>query len=219
MEDAFRKKVEDIYLNLGSLNEYELLEIDEGSDLETIKKNYHRLAKEFHPDRYFGSADPIMKDKLSSIFAAITRAYTILKEGKKEINDYITSGKVREDEISTAQKAEEQFKRGVEEFKKGNFWGAVDFLKWAIKFNPKKTKYWSYLSLSFTNIPNRLKDAEGALLAAIKLDAFNAGHYVNLGMIYVKAGMKKRAQHQFEKALKFDRRNVNAKRGLEQTLK
>lgn len=219
MEEAFRKRVEKIYLNLGSLSEYDLLEIDEGSDVETIKKNYHRLAKEFHPDRYFGSEEPTIKDKLSSIFDAITQAYTMLKEGKKEIKDYITSGKIREEEVSTAQKAEEQFKRGVEEFKKGNFWGAADFLKWAVKFNPKKTKYWSYLSLSFTKIPNRLKDAEGALLEAIKLDPYNAEHYVNLGTIYVKAGMKKRAQHQFEKALKFDPGNIKAKNGLKQTLK
>lgn len=214
MEEAFRKRVDEIYFNIDRLSEYELLEIDEGSDVETIKKNYHRLAMEFHPDRYFGPPDPIIKDKLSSIFDAITRAYTVLKEGKKEIKDYIPPGKVREEEISSAQKAEEQFKRGVEEFKKGNFWGAVDSLKWAVKFNPKKTKYWSYLSLSFTKIPNRLKDAEEALLKAIKLDPYNAEHYVNLGMIYVKAGMKKRAQHQFEKALKFDPGNVTAKKGL-----
>src|SRR4030042_388012 len=112
MEEAFRKKVEEIYLNLGSLNEYELLDVDKGSDEKTIKKNYHRLVKEFHPDRYFGSADPIIQDKLSSIFAAITRAYTILKEGKKGIKDYIPSGEVREDEISLAQKAEEHFNGG-----------------------------------------------------------------------------------------------------------
>ncbi len=216
MEEAFRKRVEEIYLNLDSFTEYELLEVDEGSDVETIKKNYYRLAKEFHPDRYFGSDDLRIKDKLSSIFDAITRAYIMLKEGKK---DYIAPGKVREDEISNAQKAEEQFKRGVEEFKKGNFWGAVDFLKWAIKFNPKRVKYRSYLSLSFTKIPNRLKDAEEALLEAIKLEPYNAEHYVNLGMIYVKAGMKRRAQHQFEKALKFDPGNIKAKNGLKQALK
>lgn len=219
MEEAFIKKVDEIYLKLGSLNEYELLDVDKGSDVETIKKNYYRLAKEFHPDRYFDSADPAIKDKLSSIFNAITLAYNVLKEGKKEIKDYIAPGKVREDEVSNAQKAEELFKRGVEEFNKGNFWGAVDSLKWAVKFNPKKAQYWSYLSLSFTRIPNRLKDAEEALLEAIKLDPYNAEHYVNLGTIYIKGGMKKRARHQFEKALKFDQKNVNAKRGLEQALK
>ena len=216
-EEDFRRRVDEIYLNLDSLNENELLGVDGSSDGETIKKNYYRLAREFHPDRYFSSADPSIKDKLTSIFDAITRAYSMLKDDSKRKKDVIPPGKVQEEVVSNAQKAEEQFKRGIEEFKKGNFWGAVDSLKWAIKLEPKRAKYWSYLSLSYTKIPNRLKDAEEALVEAIKFDPYNAEHYVNLGLIYIKAGMKKRAYNQFEKALKFDPENVKAKKGLDQT--
>jgi tetratricopeptide (TPR) repeat protein len=216
-EEDFRRRVDEIYLNLDSLGENELLGVDGSSDGETIKKNYYRLAREFHPDRYFSSADPSIKDKLTSIFDAITRAYSMLKDESKRKKDVIPPGKVQEEVVSNAQKAEEQFKRGIEEFKNGNFWGAVDSLKWAIKLEPKIAKYWSYLSLSYTKIPNRLKDAEDALLEAIKFDPYNAEHYVNLGMIYIKAGMKKRAYNQFEKALKFDPENIKAKKGLDQT--
>jgi tetratricopeptide (TPR) repeat protein len=216
-EEDFRRRVDEIYLNLDSLGENELLGVDGSSDGETIKKNYYRLAREFHPDRYFSSADPSIKDKLTSIFDAITRAYSMLKDESKRKKDVIPPGKVQEEVVSNAQKAEEQFKRGIEEFKNGNFWGAVDSLKWAIKLEPKIAKYWSYLSLSYTKIPNRLKDAEDALLDAIKFDPYNAEHYVNLGMIYIKAGMKKRAYNQFEKALKFDPENIKAKKGLDQT--
>ena len=216
-EEDFRRRVDEIYLNLDSLSENELLGVDGSSDGETIKKNYYRLAREFHPDRYFSSADPSIKDKLTSIFDAITRAYSMLKDESKRKKDVIPPDKVQEEVVSNAQKAEEQFKRGIEEFKNGNFWGAVDSLKWAIKLEPKIAKYWSYLSLSYTKIPNRLKDAEDALLEAIKFDPYNAEHYVNLGMIYIKAGMKKRAYNQFEKALKFDPENIKAKKGLDQT--
>jgi len=216
-EEDFRRRVDEIYLNLDSLSENELLGVDGSSDGETIKKNYYRLAREFHPDRYFSSADPSIKDKLTSIFDAITRAYSMLKDESKRKKDVIPPSKVQEEVVSNAQKAEEQFKRGIEEFKKGNFWGAVDSLKWAIKLEPKRAKYWSYLSLSYTKIPNRLKDAEEALLEAIKFDPYNAEHYVNLGLIYIKAGMKKRAYNQFEKSLKFDPENVKAKKGLDQT--
>jgi curved DNA-binding protein CbpA len=215
-EEDFRRRVDEIYLNLDSLSANELLGVDESSDGETIKKNYYRLAREFHPDRYFSSADPSIKDKLTSIFDAITRAYTALKDDSKRKKDVILPGKIHEEEFSNVQKAEEQFKRGIEEFKNGNFWGAVDSLKWAIKLEPKKAKYWSYLSLSFTKIPDRLKEAEEALLEAIKFDPYNAEHYVNLGMIYIKAGMKKRAYNQFKKAMKFDPGNIKAKKGLEQ---
>jgi Flp pilus assembly protein TadD len=63
----------------------------------------------------------------------------------------------------------------------------------------------------------RLKDAEEALLEAIKLEPHNADHYANLGLIYFKAGMMKRAQSQFEKALKLDPGNAKAQKGLKQT--
>ncbi|OGW39700.1 MAG: hypothetical protein A2Y97_00750 [Nitrospirae bacterium RBG_13_39_12] len=218
-EEEFKRRVDSRYLTLDSLSNYELLEIDDNFDEETIKKNYYRLAREFHPDRYFSSADPSIKDKLTAIFDAITRAYDTLKAEKKtegHIGISVKKRKQKED-VPTAGNAEEQFKRGVEEIKKGNFWGAVDLLKWAIKLDPKNEKYWSYLSLSFTKIPNRLKDAEEALVEAIKLDPYKAEYYVNLGMIYIKAGMKKRAHNQFEKALKFDPGNIKAKKGLEQT--
>jgi curved DNA-binding protein CbpA len=216
-EEDFRRRVDEIYLNLDSLSPNELLEVDDDSDEETIKRNYYRLAREFHPDRYFSSADPSIKDKLTSIFDAIARAFDMLKDDKKTVGHVDVLSKEKKEEVSDAQKAEEQFKRGVEEFKNGNFWGAVDSLKWSVKLEPKKAKYWSYLSLSYIKIPNRLKDAEETLLEAIKLDPYNSEYYVNLGMIYIKAGMKKRAYNQFEKALKFDPVNIKAKKGLEQT--
>ena len=119
--------------------------------------------------------------------------------------------------VSEKIKAEEQFKRGVEEFKKGNFWGAVDNFKWATKMMPKNANYWSYLSLTYSKIPGRLKEAEDSLLNAIKLEPFNADFYANLGLIYVKAGLKKRAYSHFQKALKIDSKNVKAMKGLEQS--
>jgi Tfp pilus assembly protein PilF len=48
------------------------------------------------------------------------------------------------------------------------------------------------------------------------LEPYNAEHYTHLGLIYLKAGMKKRAYNQFEKALKFDPENVKAQKGLKQ---
>jgi len=211
------KRVDEIYANLDRLSANELLEIDENSDAETVKKNYYRLAKEFHPDRYFSSADPSLKDKLTKIFDAMTHAYTLL-EDDEAIKKYFDSlGKVKKVEDVTAQDAEVQFKRGVKEYKKGDYWGAADLFKWAIKLDPENAKYWSYLSLTLTKMPHRLKDSEEALLQAVKLEPLNAEHYVNLGQIYFLAGMKKRAYSQFEKALKLDPENVRAKKGLDQT--
>jgi curved DNA-binding protein CbpA len=216
-EEAFVKRVDELYSNIEKLTANELLEINKNSDAETIKKNYYRLAKEFHPDRYFASNNPEIKDKLPAIFDAISQAYMLLKDDDARKEYFDSLGRIPKEEDLTPKDAEEQFRRGVEEFKKGNFWGAADAFKWAIKLNGENAKYWSHLSLAYSRMDKKLKDAEEALLEAIKLEPLNADHYANLGHIYLMAGMKKRAYSQFEKALKLDPGNAKAQKGLKQT--
>jgi len=215
-EEVFVKRVDETFSKLNKLSPNELLEVDENSDAGAVKRNYYRLVKEFHPDRHFDSNDPGLKDKLPAIFEAISQAYTLLKDDVAR-REYFESGRVHKEEVPPPQNAEILFKRGVEEFKSGNFWGAAEAFQWAAKLNENNARYWSYLSLAYTKMDNKLKDAEEALVHAIRLEPYNPDHYANLGHIYLKGGMKKRAQAAFEKALKIDPENTKAKKGLQQT--
>jgi len=221
-EGAFLQKVEEFYMRLDSMSDTELLEVQDGADEETLKKNYYRLTREFHPDRYFSSADPTMKDKLTAIFDAITSAYETLKEPVKVNEEPVQEKKKEEtvmvqekpEEVTKSPDAEKYFKYGVEAFKKKDFKNAVTSLRSATQLEPRQARYWSYLSLFLTKIPDSMKEAEEALLEAITLEPYNAEYYVNLGMIYLKGGSQKKARNQFEKALKFDPDNEKAKKGL-----
>jgi curved DNA-binding protein CbpA len=217
-EEIVFKKVDEIYSRLDHMTMTELLELNDKVDSETIKKNYYRLAKEFHPDRYFSATDPSIKMKLAAIFDALTKAYNTLKDDKKR-EEYFASFLAPKKEMSVDPeiKASEAFREGVAEFKKGNYWGAADKFKWATKMAPKNASYWSYLSLTYSKVPGRVKEAEEALLTAVKLEPFNAEFHSHLGLIYMKAGLKKRAFTAFQKALKIDPKNEKAKKGLEQT--
>jgi Flp pilus assembly protein TadD len=196
----------------------ELLEVEATSDSETIKRNYYRLAKEFHPDRYFSSTDPSVKIKLTTIFDAITKAYNILKDDRKRDEYFASLLEPKQDEGALdAVRAAEQFREGVADFKKGDFWGAIDKFKWATKMEPKNANYWSYLSLSYSKVSGRVKEAEEALQEALKIEPFNADFHSNLGLVYIKAGLKKRAHAAFLKALKLDPKNDKARKGFEQT--
>lgn len=86
-EETLIKRVDGVYSNLTMLSAGELLEINETSDTETVKNNYYKLVKEFHPDRYLTVADPSIKDKVIAILEAITKAYSFLKEDDKR-KDY-----------------------------------------------------------------------------------------------------------------------------------
>ncbi len=289
-EDTLIKRVEEIYSNLDRLRLNELLEASEDADVEAIKKNYYRLAREFHPDRYFNTSDATLKDKLTAVFDALTAAYTVLKDDykRKEYFDSLNKQagempeektqaeeiqteaahppqteempeevkhieeiswgevplegtpeeKVKEEEIKEEKeivseirphsgglaeesrgkkdKGEELFKKGVDEFKKGSFEAAIGLFRQVTEIDSEKPQYWSYLSLSLSKVPHKSKEAEEALLKAIKLEPLNGEHYANLGSLYLKAGLRKRAAGQFEKALKFDPGNVKAQKGLKQ---
>jgi curved DNA-binding protein CbpA len=218
--EALRKKVEGLYNKISDTDPSELLQVNEQMGADEIKRNYYRLAKEFHPDRVHNFDDEVLKNKISTIFDAMTKAYNLLKDDGKRAEFFYSLGKVhkkREDTQDTQTAIfEEQFNRGVEEFKKGNFWGAVELFRLVTRNTPKNPKAWSYLSLSLSKIPNRIKEAEEALLEAIKLEPFKSEHFANLGSLYLKAGLIKRAKHQFEKAMRLDPENEKAKKGLEQ---
>ncbi|NWF76942.1 MAG: tetratricopeptide repeat protein [Nitrospirae bacterium] len=209
-EAEFIHKVDRLYMSLNSLTEYELLEVERDADEETLKKNYYKLSREFHPDRYFSSSDPNIKDKLQAIFDTITKAYETLRANlMKEPSDSRMN-------IPDYQNAEEFFRKGLEESKVGQFNAAIDLFKKATELDPKNAKYWSYLSLSLVKT-NNLKKAEEAIFKAINIQPDNADFYANLGIIYIKAGMKKKAYNQFKTALELDPENTKAKKGIDKT--
>jgi curved DNA-binding protein CbpA len=224
-----KKKVDDLYERIGDMGPDELLQVDERSDVDEIKRNYYRIAEEYHPDRAFGTVDKEFQDKVTAIFEAVNSAYQLLENDARR-EDYFRdigrrsgegakdgrSGDRDAEKIISGINLEEQLRRGIEEFKKGNFWGAADIFRRLTRDNPRDPKYWSYLSVSLSKIPNRLKEAEEAIIEAARLDPMNSSHYAHLGFIYLRAGLKKRARVQFEKALKLNPHNDMALKGLEQ---
>jgi hypothetical protein len=110
-EEALLERVNILYSNLSSIRVNELLEIDEKTDIETIKNNYYKLVKEFHPDRYLNFPDPSIKDKVITILEAITKAYSLMKDDEKRedyfrkqrlisrLNDFLYAIRKRRDEF------------------------------------------------------------------------------------------------------------------------
>ena len=217
-DSAFIQKVNQFYENINRFTYYDALGINTNvSSAAEIKEAYLKMVKAYHPDRHNDLSDPSTKDKLTALFTLINKAYNTLSDETKRA-EYNASLLKRIPGRTTGKetlRAEEQFKRGLEEFKKGNFWGASDLFRWATRINPEKPKYWAYLSLALSKIPNRGKEAEESILKAIQLEPYNSEYYTHLGIIYLDGGMKKRAVHQFETALSWDPTNKKALKELE----
>lgn len=214
-EEGLLRKIEALYPMLETLNPWELLEVDAQADFDTVKANYFRLAKEFHPDRGFTEDMPEIKPRLTEIFDALSRAYAMVKEQPAGIRNAASSAAPGEPS-GDDEAARERFSQGITEFKRGNYWGAVDLFKSAAALMPSKAAYWSSLSLAYTKIPGKLREAEEALLSAIDLEPENPDLHANMGLLYLKAGVRERATAAFERALEVDPANEKAQRGIRQ---
>ena len=104
----------------------------------------------------------------------------------------------------------------MDEFKKSNFEAAVVLFKEAAGINLKKLNTGVTSRFGPHKDSAQAEGSRGTLLEAIKLEPLNGEHYANLGLLYHKTGLTKRAAGQFEKALKFDPGNIKAQKGLKQ---
>jgi len=69
-----------LHRRLRSLKPHELLGLSPGADAAMVKRAYFAASKELHPDRYYGKDLGGFRDKLSDIFAQLTRAFEQLKK-------------------------------------------------------------------------------------------------------------------------------------------
>lgn len=207
------EKIHNAFSLLKEQNNYEILNVKENAAEAEIKKAYFRLAKEYHPDRHLNlkekSAD--IKNKLEALFARITEAYNILidDEKKREYDislaaRFIKHREKEETKEDNINKAKAQFIIGKKNMDKGNFWGAADALRWAIRLDPNNARYLSYFGKALSHMPRRLHEAEENCKKAIKMEPTNSEHYINLAMIYKKAGLEGKATALLEEALKWD---------------
>lgn len=203
-EDEFILRVNAMHASIKDADHYKLLSVEPSSDMEEINKQYYKRTKEFHPDRYSGTLDPTVKDKLMEIFDAVTAAYEALKQSQTE----------RQFTVGDLQLAHEMLISGKAELKAGNFIAAADLLSEAVNADPDCAECWNYYSFALTKVPGMMKDAEEAMVKALELSPGNSDYHANMGLIYLKLERLEEAREKFEKALSLDISNAKAQKGL-----
>lgn len=223
--EALKKRVTSFHerLRQGGISNHELLEVSPAASLEEIKKSYYRMAKEFHPDRFYDSDDQAIKDQLSAIFDAITDAYNSLKAAAASMEEPPISleplEEKKESQPPPAQKdpallAGEKAKKGLLSLKAGDIASAVNLLREATGLAPDNPDHWSHLALALSRKAGGFKESEKAMFEAIGLDPANDDLYANLGLLYLRAKLHDKAKTQFEKSLALNPENAKAKQGL-----
>jgi curved DNA-binding protein CbpA len=167
-------------------NYYQIFGVDQGATVAEIKKAYHRLAREYHPD-----VNPTKE--AAEIFKQITDIYKILIDpiGRREYdrelakqspNDiHIEIHEIKIKMTSQVNQALEFYQRGLKKSKKLKYQEAIADYTEAIDLNPQLVEAYYQRGFAQSQVSNN-REAFADYTAALKLNA-------NLPEIYYYRGL------------------------------
>lgn len=198
-----------------SQDHYEVLGVSSTATLQEVQEAYLRLARLYHPDRSYEPEMSDMKPALEKLFNRVTAAFNAIKDRttRSEFAYLSNQGKVKvkasrrtiadEARPDDNEAGAAEFKKGLEAFEMGSFWTALQAFKKVSSLDPQNAQSVYYQAMCLAQMPGKYYDAEETFKKAIALDPSQGDHYVELGHLYVRRGLKTRAIAILEEALQF----------------
>jgi len=207
------------YEDLERINFYQLLDVAQEEEIFQIKRNYYKLMKRYHPDRFTGEQFSAIAGKLDEIVSRLTEAYQTLKdEDTRKAYDMKLKKNQKETPLEAEgrriSKSEIAFRDALFYVSQGRFSEGIEMLNRCIQLNPDDSRF--YLELGKLQIDNPMwvKRAEENLLKSLELDQNSLESYEALGRLYVKMGRNERAARYFAGALTLDPESEVALEGM-----
>jgi curved DNA-binding protein CbpA len=207
---------------------YDVLNVAPLATGDEIKDAYHKLARQYHPDR-FHQSDAGLRSEIGSAFARIAQAYEVLSDsGQRAAYDKkqtpgSTAKPEQGKESSAPSKTEDNraklsFRRGMEALAQDKFDEAARLLAEAATLEPREARYRAQYGRALTFLPNSRRIAETELKAAVAMEPNNSAFRVMLAELYQRAGLRRRAETEAARAVSADPQN-HAARALLSKLK
>jgi TolA-binding protein len=210
------ERIERIYREHKSLGYYGVLGLRQNASAAEIKRGYHAMAREYHPDRYLHVQSDSLKKKLNEIFAYINEAYCQLsKPGGGQQRPGVAVREHESPENKSRDLAKTKYREGRDHLAAGNYEDAMTLLGQAVYLEESVPDYHYYYGIALLR-NKKIRDAEASLRKALHRSPSNAAYMTELGHIYLKLGFKTRARTMFEKALNIDPSHDPASQGLRQ---
>ncbi len=224
-------------------NYYNILGVAPNATDDDIRSAYHRLAREYHPDK---ATTPEESAQFEEKMSLVSAAYNVLKDvERRERYDKtlsIASNKEEKPKIvsppsmGAGQKvmniSQQQQHAGTQEaklntakraFNKGMYLmthnepaKAVVFFETAVLNNDKEPLYYARLAQALMKSRESFTRMIEAAHKAIELDPYRSDYYLILAEIYDEANMPSKAKEAYEELLKWDVDNIKAKTRLEE---
>jgi curved DNA-binding protein CbpA len=188
------------------MNPFEILELLPGASLEEIKAAYHRLAKQWHPDRFSGDTKAAAEDR----FRMLTEAFNALKDPEKR--------RAYEEQFAkqTAPSAPPEAKRAPipertpddwynearESLEHGEVERAMGLVQYAIRLDANKAAYHILMADLIEKSTGNRRAMIRSLETAIRLEPSKVDPQIRLAELFRAEGMQARADRLLQEARK-----------------
>lgn len=208
-ERDLRERLLETAARLRKQDYYQVLGVTATSGKEEIRRGYFALAKEYHPDKHFGSYSAEIRNLAAEIFDLITTAHDTLTDDddRQKYIAELSSGAKKEvsDEVSKILAAEGKFQKGDDLLKKRQYKEAHQAFREAVGLYPEEGEFHAFVGWSLFQLNPRedpaVQQAMDHIETAIRLNPRLEKSYLFLGYIHKATGRPDKAEKQFEKAI------------------
>lgn len=190
------------------MNPFEVLGIASGASPEDIKAAYHRLAKQWHPDRFSGPE----KAQAEERFRQLAEAFNMLKDARPEAVAAPASSPAPVVEPAAAtsatpvkeRTAAEWFKDAQEAFAHKDYDRSLGLAHYCIRMDEEKAPYLRLLAKSLDAKNGDKKAMVKAYESVLRMDPKDVETTIRLAEIFREVGMHARANTLWERAKSLD---------------
>ena len=187
------------------MNPFEILELLPGASMDEIKTAYHRLAKQWHPDRFSGDSKAAAEDR----FRMLTEAFNALKDPDKRKAYGDQFGKQTAPSAPEPKRApipertpEDWFKDAKESFDHGDLERAMGLVQYAIRLDANQAAFHTLMADIIEKSTGNRRAMIRALETALRLEPKNVDAQIRLAELFRAEGMQARADRILQEARK-----------------
>lgn len=183
------------------MNPYEILEISPGATPDEIKQAYHRLAKQWHPDRFTGAEKAQAEDR----FRQLAEAFGMLKDVVRReaappevpaqaAPEVVAAPSASATPTPRPMAVEDWLRQGEDALLKGDHDRALGLAHYVLRLDASKTEHHLLLAKALEATDGDPRAQVKALEAALMLAPQDVDIMIRLAALFEKVGMVTRAQ-------------------------
>ena len=216
----YESELAEIYERLHLMNFFDLLDADEGTDYDALRRYYFNKSAEIRSSEYYDKLPELGKEQADEIFQRMTEAYTVLSNTETK-REYLKSLEPPSpDAVFDSKEGRTQYEQGRSLLKKKNYSAAFRSFQQAVEKDPAVGEYRAYMAWAYYMDHKRRQDGtENAIVMAkewirhaLVTNPNCSTCFVTLAQLCLENGRKLLAAELIELALDIDPDKIAALR-------